>query len=123
MRVQGCKRASVQGVKMLGWRMVLMAVCLLAFWGNGQGQVIYTVTNTYLGVSMPSDTANFTVFTTRGDPANPFDDNLALNDPVDTFWVLRFHDLPSVIGPPILAPVTVRLQGASGGAGSGHFWA
>ncbi|MFA0754517.1 MAG: hypothetical protein YPKNTGVA_000010 [Candidatus Fervidibacter sp.] len=117
MRVQGCKGASVQRVKMLGWRMVLMAVCLLAFWGNGQGQVIYTVTNTYLGVSMPSDTANFTVFTTQGDPANPFDDNLALNDPVDTFWVLRFHDLPSVVGPPILAPVTVRLQGASGGAG------
>jgi len=71
MRVQGCKGASVQRVKMLGWRMVLMAVCLLAFWGNGQGQVIYTVTNTYLGVSMPSDTANFTVFTTQGDPANP----------------------------------------------------
>jgi hypothetical protein len=117
MRVQGCKGASVQRVKMVGWRMVLMAVCLLAFWGNGQGQVIYTVTNTYLGVSMPSDTANFTVFTTRGDPANPFDDNLAINDPVDTFWVLRFHDLPSVVGPPILAPVTVRLQGASGGAG------
>jgi len=101
--------------------MVLTAVCLLAFGGNGQGQVIYTVTNTYLGVSMPSDTANFTVFTTQGDPANPFDDNLAINDPVDTFWVLRFHDLPSVVGIPILAPATVRLQGASGGAGSVTF--
>jgi len=96
------------------WGLWVSLLCLLESALNGQ-VVTYTMTNNYLGVSMPSDTANFTVFTTRGDPANPFDDNLALNDPVETFWVLRFHDLPSIVGG--VQPVTVRLQGAGGGAG------
>lgn len=96
------------------WGLWISLLCLLE--SVLQGQVVtYTVTNNYLGVSMPSDTDNFTVFTTRGDPTNPFDDNLALNDPIDTFWVLRFHDLPSLFGG--VQPVTVRLQGAGGGAG------
>lgn len=82
----------------------------LLCWIGGElhGQVTFRVTNNYLGASMPSDTAIVTVFTTKGDPANPLDDNLAIMDPQDTFWVLRFNDLPSS---------TVQLRGASGGSG------
>lgn len=101
-------------------------LCSLLCVGHLHGQV--SISNSYLQVTMATDTGNLTIATTGGDPTNPADDNLPLNAPAATAFVLRLYNVltsPSLgasnvdidlraTGTVGLVTVTVQSQGAVG---------
>ncbi|MCS7223456.1 MAG: DUF2271 domain-containing protein [Armatimonadetes bacterium] len=82
-------------------------VGLLSSFGYSQ---IFNVQNQYLSISLDTDNAEVTIATVQGDPGDPLDDGLVLNDPQESFPVLRLYNVP--IG-------TTTGGGGTGGGGTG----
>jgi len=99
-------------------RVLIAWSVVCCFWsGLGWGQV--SISNDYLQVSVNAQNGNMTILTTRGDPANPLDDNLAITDPEDSAVILRLYNVHNV--PLIALPVDLDLR--AGGAVNGVLYA
>ncbi len=71
---------------------------------------VFTAQNRYLRVDLDTDNAEVTIATVQGDPSDPTDNGLVLNDPQQSFPVIRLYNVPTGV---------TTGGGGGGGAGGG----
>ncbi len=89
---------------------LLVLICISAINGLMWGQV--TIANSYMQVAADPQNANLTISTVQGDPANPQDDNLTINDPDNSALVLRIYNVPGVVNGTGAGTVDIDLRGS-----------
>ncbi|MEM1544755.1 MAG: hypothetical protein QW795_08750, partial [Candidatus Bathyarchaeia archaeon] len=102
-------RITMQLVKSLTVSLLVL-ICISAINGLVWGQV--TIANSYMQVAADPQNANLTISTVQGDPANPQDDNLTINDPDNSALVLRIYNVPGVVNGTGAGTVDIDLRGS-----------